>query len=196
MLNTSLFYNKLDNLIFRISQIDENQNFTTWFGNAGEMVTKGAEISLMVRPIYDLNFDLSVTYQETEDLRKEFKDIKVAYSPNFLGYMKASYTFLQNMTFVVTANYVGEMIPFYDETIMNADSTFGARIGDKVDGNLLLGANLRMNNLFKRGVYVNIKCNNVLGTEIRYPTTSSNDWANKGYLGAGRSFLVSFGKEF
>jgi hypothetical protein len=100
------------------------------------------------------------------------------------------------MTLALTGSYVGKMLPFYDETILNPDSTRGARIGDEVNGYLLLGSNLRIENIFYNGFYLDVKCNNILNNEIRYPTTNNNSWADRGTLGPGRTFLVGIGKKF
>jgi len=200
ILNASIFYNELDNLITRSSQyIDSTKNYQTWFGNAGKMTTTGIELTIQANPVKDLHMEISVTYQNTKDLRKGFENIQVAYSPKELGYLKISYCYLPGMTVALTGNYVGAMLPFYDETIpviTKTDTTYGTRIGNKVNGYFLFGANLRYENIFNHGFYVNIKFSNILNSDIRYPTTTNNEWADKGTLGAGRSFLVSLGKKF
>jgi hypothetical protein len=44
--------------------------------------------------------------------------------------------------------------------------------------------------------FLNLKLGNILDTEIRYPTTLSNAWAEKGNLGLGRNMLLTMGYEF
>jgi outer membrane receptor for ferrienterochelin and colicin len=174
----------------------EDGKYTTWFANGGKMTTRGAELTVQAKPIKGLQVEMSITYQKTKDLRTGFTDIQVAYSPNILCYGKAAYRFLPDMTLALTGYYVGEMLPFYDETKKNPDGTYGARIGQKVNGYLELGCNLRIDNLFYEDDYVNVKCGNLLDQDIYYPTTTNNTWADKGYLGAGRTLLVSMGYEF
>ncbi len=203
LINASLFYNSLDSLISRTSKF-ESGKYNSWFANGGRMSTRGSELTLQSKPIEDLQVEISITYQKTKDLRTGFTNIPVAYSPKLLGYGKIAYRFLParqqsgwpGMTIALMGNYVGEMLPFYDETILNPDSTYGARIGHKVNGYLELFCNLRIDDLFYKGYYVNGKCSNLLNHDIYYPTTTSNSWADKGYLAAGRTFLVSMGYEF
>jgi outer membrane cobalamin receptor len=196
ILNAGLYYNSLNRLISRTSEIDSLHNYKTWFGNAGKMVTIGGEITIQAKPVNNLHLEISATYQNTKDLRKGFENIQVAYSPKILGYMKAIYYISSGLTISITGNYVGKMLAFYDETVKNKDNSYGARIGDNVKPYLLLGANVRMENIFNHGYYANIKFDNILNQEIRYPTTTNNSWATRGTLGAGTTFLISLGKKF
>lgn len=56
--------------------------------------------------------------------------------------------------------------------------------------------NLRIENLFLDGLYLNIRCSNILDADIRYPTFTNNQWATRGTLGHGRGFMVSIGWKF
>jgi outer membrane receptor protein involved in Fe transport len=194
-INASIFRNTLENLITRVIEFDEDYNYQTWSANAGKMITTGVELTLNAEPFEDFRVELSGIYQKTKDKRVGYEDIGAAYSPNFLGYLKAYYR-TKKFTFAVTGNYVGSMETFWDETIENPDGTFGARIGKKVDGYFVLGANLRIEDLFLRGLYLNIRCSNLFDEEIRYPTTTENPWATRGTIGYGRLFLVSLGYKF
>jgi outer membrane receptor for ferrienterochelin and colicins len=189
VLNAGLFYNSLDNLISRESNLDTALRYSTWFGNGGKMTTTGLEITIQANPVKNCHVELSGTLQKTKNQRKGFENIKVAYSPETLGYLKVSYGFIPGMTIAATGNYVGDMLPFYDEA-------YGNRIGAKVNGYLLLGANLRADDIFNQGYYLNARCNNILNSEIRFPTTTNNDWADKGTLDSGFTFLISIGKKF
>jgi outer membrane receptor protein involved in Fe transport len=194
-INTSIFQNTLENLITRNIEFDEDYNYQTWSANAGKMVTTGVELTLNAKPFENFRFELSGIYQKTKDKRASYEDIDAAYSPNFLGYLKAYYR-MEKFTFAVTGNYVGSMRTFWDGTIENPDGTFGARIGEKVDGYFVLGANLRTENLFLKGLYLNIRCSNLLDQEIRYPTSTGNSWATRGTIGYGRMLLLSLGYKF
>jgi outer membrane receptor protein involved in Fe transport len=88
------------------------------------------------------------------------------------------------------------METYWDETLKDENNPFGQRIGDRVDGYFLLGANVRIEDLFIKGLYLNIRCSNLLDEEIRYPTFTNNQWATRGTMGFGRTFLVSIGMKF
>jgi outer membrane receptor protein involved in Fe transport len=186
----SLFYNLLDQLIYRTLFVSEGV-VTTRFSNVGEMTTTGAELTLKAIPFEGFQLELSGTYQKTEDKRDGFEDIDVPYSPNFLGYIKASLFVTKDISIAVTGTYVDEMEAFYDDTL-----DVPARIGEKVDSYFLLGANLRVRNLFGTGMYMNFRGSNLLDTDVFYPTTSNVTWANKGILAKGMSFLFTVGYKF
>ncbi|MCP5047286.1 MAG: TonB-dependent receptor [bacterium] len=194
-INASMFRNTLNNLITRIIVFDENNNYESWSGNAGKMVTHGMELTLNAEPVDHFRIELSGTFQKTRDKRAGFEDIDVAYSPELLGYLKAAYR-AETFSLALTGNYVGPMETFWDETRLNPDGSFGNRIGERVDGYFVLGANLRFRNIFAKGPYLNIRCSNLLDTEIRYPTFTNNEWADRGTIGNGRTFLVTIGKKF
>ncbi len=194
-LNVSVFRNTLENLITRVVVFDEDNNYETWSANAKKMITNGVGLTLQMEPFDNFRLELSGTYQETKDKRDGYEDRTVAYSPKFLGYLKASFH-SGKLIISATGNYVGAMETFWDGTVVNADGSHGIRIGDEVDGHFMLNANLRIEDLFLDGFYLNIRCSNLLDAEIRYPTVPNNQWADRGTLGMGRSFLVSLGYEF
>lgn len=193
-IRTSLFHNILENLITRVVKFD-GAVYQTWSDNAGKMVTNGMELTLNSEPFKNLKMELSGTYQETDDKRPGYENIETAYSPNFLGYIKIAYR-TKKFTLSLTGNYVGPMETFWDETIINSDGSNGDRIGNKVDGYFLLGTNLRIEDLFTKGLYLNFRCYNLNNTVIRYPTFTNNQWATRGTVGEGLSFLFSIGWKF
>lgn len=195
-LNISVFRNSLKNLITRVVVFEEDDiYYQTWSDNGGRMVTTGVELTLNAEPFNDFRMELNGTFQGTDNKRTRFENINVAYSPKLLGYLKAAYRGY-GFRVAVIGNYVGRMETHWDHTIKNPDDSFGARIGEKVGGYFVLGANLRLDDLFIDGLYLNIKCLNLLDEKIRYPTTTINDWLDKGTIGMGRSFLVSVGYKF
>ncbi|MDM8523888.1 TonB-dependent receptor [Desulfococcaceae bacterium HSG8] len=191
VINASIFYNKLENLIVRTHGIDENGDYYSGSANAGEMETLGAELTVRAKPLDNMNLELSGTWQNTED--KKYPDIDPGYSPDFLGYLKVSYHFPQGISLGITGNYVSSMKAGWAS---DPDGT-GARIGEDADSYFSLGANLRFNNLFGKGLYLNIRGSNLLDEDIRYPaTTNNNGLFPKGTLGAGRSLLATVGWKF
>lgn len=191
----SVFYNLLDNLIYR-TQLFIGGVYYTYHQNVGELRTVGAELTLTLRPAENFLLELSGTYQDTKDQRPGYEDIEPGYSPKLLGYLKASYFLNDDISIAVTGNYVDKMETFWDSTLENPDGTFGRRLGEQTESYFLLGANLRIRNMFGTGAYLNIRASNLLDQEIFYPTTSSNDWADKGTLGRGLSFLLTLGYKF
>jgi len=190
-LNLSIFHNTLNNLITRIFILDPEGNYESYSGNAGKMVTNGIELTLIAKLFKNFRFEFSGIYQHTKDKRVGYENIDVSYSPKFLGYFKALYR-TEKFSLAVTGNYVDAMETFWDETI----GTSGARIGDKVAEYFILGANLRIENLLLEGVYLNIRCSNLLNEKIRYPNFTGNSWATRGTIGYGRTFLVGLGYKF
>jgi outer membrane receptor protein involved in Fe transport len=190
-LSLSVFHNILDKLIYR-SLFPVSGALVSYFANVGNINTTGAELTLQASPSDDFQLELSGTYQDTTDKREGFEDIDVGYAPKFLGYFKASYFFTADISLAVTGNYVGEMESYYDDTLSPP-----ARLGAPVDGYFLLGANLRIRDLFKKGLFLNFRVSNVLNQEFFYPATAnSNLYIDKGYLGKGVSFLATMGWRF
>jgi outer membrane receptor protein involved in Fe transport len=186
----SVFYNLLENLIFRTFVPDPSGALIQSQANVGEMTTTGAELSITARPTPDFHLELSGTLQETKDKTEGFEDIVPGYSPKFLGYAKASYFFNKDISLSVTGSYVSAMEAFYDNIL-------DARVGEKVDGYFLLGANLRFRNLFGTGMFLNIRGSNLLDEEIRYPATTNNTlFAPLGTFGRGMSLLATLGYRF
>jgi len=180
-------------LITRIVEFDTEGNYQSWSANAGEMVTKGLELTVQTSLFDELELELSTTVQKTEDER--MPDVTVAYSPEVLGYGKAACRIAEGLTCALTATYVGEMEASWDETKENNEGGFGARIGETAPDRLTLGANLRWEHFPWRGLSMNARGSNLLDEEIRYPTFTNNGWADRGTLDHGRTFMISLGWE-
>jgi len=202
-LNLSVFYNKLDNLISRTNIITDEGEVIIQSANAGKSQTKGAELSVKLKFTQKINFDISMTYQESKDKRTGFENIAYAYSPKMLGYAKASFV-QKKIQFSVLGRYVGAMLPSWspsniDETnqpIIHHDAPFDGRIADEVAAHFMLNANVLASKLFKTGLYVNASVSNILDQKIYYPATLGNPQFDKGTLGFGRWAYVSVGYEF
>lgn len=193
--NASIFQNTLENLITRIVELTPEGKYKSYSGNAGKMVTHGFELTLNAEPIDYFRMELSVTYQKTKDKRKGYENIAAAYSPNWLGYVKAYYH-TGKFTMAITGNYVDSMETFWDETKVSPGNPKGSRIGEKTHGYFTLGANLRIEDLLTRGLYLNMRCSNLLDEDIYYPTATINSFLDRGTLGSGRTFLLSLGYKF
>lgn len=194
-LSAGIFRNELNNLITRNIHTDASGNYITWSANAGKMITHGFELSLILELIKGLKIELNSTYQKTEDKRPGYENIATAYSPNLLGYIKAAYR-TKGFTLSLSGNYVDDMETYWDETLTDEKNPFGRRIGDRVNGYFVLGANLRIKDILIKGLYINIRCSNIFNEEVRYPTFTNNQWATRGTIGPGRVFLFSAGFKF
>jgi outer membrane cobalamin receptor len=189
--NISAFRNILDRLIYRTFYADETTAFF-YHANVGEMVTNGVEVSAMISPSKKFYLELSGTCQDTMDKRPGFEDLDVAYSPKYLAYIKAYYFLSKNISMAMTGNYVGPMETYFDSTLVPPQ-----RLGDRVDGYFLLGANVRVRHLFGTGMFLNLRVSNLLDQEIRFPATANNFmFAGKGTLGRKRSLLLTLGWKF
>ncbi|MCP4151466.1 MAG: TonB-dependent receptor, partial [bacterium] len=187
----SFFSNMLDKLIIRTLMVNAEGNIVSQFGNGGEMNTNGVELTISTRPIDNFHLEFSCTYQNSKDERPGFKDIEPGYSPNFLGYLKASYFFDEDISIAATGNYVDQMETKFDETLSPP-----ARMGLRVGSYFLPGANLRIRNLFGTGMYINLRGSNLFDKKIHYPNVSNNSIAYKGTIGRGVSFLLTLGWKF
>jgi outer membrane receptor protein involved in Fe transport len=194
LVNASVFYNKFNNLIVRTERFEQG-NFVFYNTNEGRLTTTGAELTLQYK---SGNFwlEASGVYQKTKDKRTGFEDLDVEYSPQLLGYFKASYRFDFGAVLSINARYVDKMESQWDVGKVNPDGTFGGRIGLPVDSHFLTDANLRFNNLFNEGLFINLRVNNLFDTEYLVPNVGDTSWANMGIIGRGRTFLVTMGYRF
>jgi len=88
------------------------------------------------------------------------------------------------------------MESYYNPTEDNGDGTFGARVGDAVDAYTLIDANIRVSDLYK-GVYFNLKANNIFDTEVRYPNNNDNNaLLTKGTIGSPFELTATLGLDF
>lgn len=189
IINFSIFNNRMDKLIFR-SIFTSGDSAYFFYRNLGEMVTNGVEMTLMSSPSHKFYLELSGIYQNTEDKRPGYENIKPGYSPAVMGYFKASYFMTNHTSLAVTGHYTDGMEAHWDDTVPG-------RLGDKTDGYFLLGANLRVRKLLGTRLYLNLRISNLLDEEYHYPATPNNSlFARYGTVGRGRSFLLTLGWKF
>jgi outer membrane receptor for ferrienterochelin and colicin len=181
--NVSFFRNDLDKLISRKNRINDLSLISS-----GKMYTNGVEASLCVEPVDNLRAELSASYQVSKDRQEGYEDIGLGLSPRLLGYFKGAYKFPKNISLAVTGRYIDEMAAEWLEPI--------GRLGETIDDYYVFDVNLRADNLFSAGLFASARVTNIFDQEIRYPTSGSNVWADKGYLGPGRSLAATVGWEF
>jgi len=191
----NVFRNELSGLLIRDHGLRPDSTYYSFFSNAGGMNTHGAEMTVIIEPVSErLLVEASVTYQKSRDKRQP--DIDIAYSPNWLGYLKAVWRPGGHLTCSLTARYVDRMLAYRDPVRVNADGSAGGRIGDSARGYTSLGANVRADALFGTGLYLNIRGANLLNTKITYPAFTNNAWADRGTLGEPQTFLLTLGMKY
>jgi len=194
VLNSSLFYNQLNNLISLTNVLNANTGeWDIYSSNSGKINTFGAEINLKYQVLKKLSVELSGIYQKSKDLRLGYENIKLAYSPDFLGNARFLYLFSGETSLAALFHYVGEM-----ETEWETDSTpeLGYRLSNKTKGYLIADINFRKENLLDKNLYLNLKIMNIFNKKYFYPTTESNAWIDKGVPGERIGFLLSAGIKF
>ncbi len=204
--NVSLFHNYAKNLISRTNQLEDGvmRLFNT---NSGKLVTLGVEAAVQFKPTSKLSASFSLVAQQSENLQSGYENIALEYAPSILAYGTISYQLTQNISIGFSGFWVGAMETYWRPDTRNASDLTdnrspiqliadGKRIGNTAPGYTVVNGNLRINNLFKKNFYCALHIHNVLNTEVRYPTTRSNDIFEKGTLGYGGYITLSVGKAF
>ncbi|MCK5148568.1 TonB-dependent receptor [bacterium] len=190
----SLYRNDLKDLIVRSAGFDSRGDYYTFHDNLGRMVTHGIEAQVQISPTPQTGIDLALTYQSTEDLGDPQRE--VAYSPEYLGTMKAYWQSKNRFSIALTADYVGLMLPQYDSSLKDPSDPQSlpvGRIGDNVNGYINLGVNFRKTAFFHPKLYINFRISNLLNTDIYYPVAVYSAWTQKGTLGIGRTLMLTMG---
>ena len=196
-LSGSLFYNDLDDLIRRSTGFNDEGVYFSRYDNTGDLVTKGAELAVQIRPLRSTHAALSASWQEAEDKNRE--EIAVGNCPEFLVNGRLSIEPHPDVTLAVTAAFVDRMLAEWDPTPedpTDPESEPRGRYGHSVDGYVLLGANIRLERLARSPLFLSVRVSNLLDEQIRYPTTTNSTWAPKGTLGPGVGVMVTTGVAF
>jgi outer membrane receptor protein involved in Fe transport len=208
VVNASVFYNHLDNIIVRSIELNTSVTppvYNSFFSNIGKLETIGTELSIRTDVTPKFNTRASVVYQHTKNLTTHLKTIEADFCPHILGYLKMTYEFPHRITLGLTANYVDEMNAQWEQAAKNpaeGDYSPRGRYGEKTPSYLLTNLSARIDNATNHsghgnnGLYLQLKCNNLFNEEVRYPATSVSSWADKGVLGAPRSFIFSIGYKY
>lgn len=206
VLNVSLFQNFANNLISRTNQM-ENGVMRLYNTNSGKLTTLGLETSIQLKPTQNFSSSLSVILQHSNNRQEGYEDIALEYAPSFLAYGTLSYLLVKRVSVGLSGYYVGAMETYWRPDTRDASNANdnrnpiqliadGSRIGQQAPGYFLLNTNVRFNNIFHENVYCSLYLQNLLNTEVRYPTTRSNDIFEKGTLGHSRYLMLSFGIHF
>lgn len=186
--NFSIFQNYADNLITRINSL----SLGMINNSSGNMWTTGGELSLLLKPTEKITINLSAMYQTSTDKTKGYEDIELNYSPKILGYGNITYRPMRNISVNMNYRYIDKMYPAYNISTTGN----GSRIGDTAPAYSVVGANIRVENFIRTGVFVSFAVSNLFDTEIRYPVTRSQDYFDKGTLGYSRMLTLNGGIKF
>lgn len=66
----------------------------------------------------------------------------------------------------------------------------------KVDSYVNMNFNARYDKVLNSSFYIELYVNNLLNSEILFPTDATNKWADKGLPGPQRNFLLTLGYKF
>lgn len=183
LLSFSIFNNENKNLGRHFQFFTEEDGFQSIGTFSGELETYGAEMWGKVNILDFLSLDLSATYV---DLKDKDTTAAVGSSPNFLYKVKTSYI-RRPYFYTISARYRASL--FADWNLINLDGSVD-RVGERVDSSLVIDTNIRYespSNQFN----VNFKIANIMNDRVHYPA-SENASFERGLLGPGRSFLVTF----
>lgn len=195
MINLSLFYNTMSNLITRTLRVNPDGTLSTYYSNAGKKDTIGVELTAQWKPLEHFLLEISGAWQKSTDKRAGFEGRTVEYSPPLLAYLKASYA-VTGFSAAILGRFTDGMVPYWDLARVNPGGAPGGRIGSDVSGYISLDANIRLDNFLNTGFYLNAHCSNILNNEYLFPVYTENSWMNKGTPGRSRAFAITLGKEF
>ncbi len=202
-INLSLIKNAANNLISRSNDISFLHTM-----NSGKISTFGIEFGLDAQPVTPLNFHISACYYDSKNKQAGKEGIELGYAPKFLGYLRSSLRLTQSSSISISGRYISTveskwmdpnlvMIePPSDDNPLGEFENQPARLGDAIDAYSVWDTNFRINKIGGTGIYSNLKISNIFDTEIRYPVTESNVWADRGTIGMGRTVNLGFGIEF
>ena len=209
--NFSLFYNQLDSLIERFSEVDiVTGNISYSSGNQGQISTLGGELTNQFN-FNKLQISLSYTFQ-TSTNSTNFKTYpiingtvqvdstnlipKTQYSPQHLGYANLIWEISDHLSLGTKLRYVGSMFSEYKtdwdadlQDIIGYDESSGKL--KEASGYLMADAQLSITNLWDR-LRIDLNVKNIFDTDFHIPYGSNNtSWASRGMMGRGRWFMLT-----
>ncbi len=206
IINFSIFNNNVVNLISRTNQL-ENGVMKLFNTNSGKLRTIGTEFSADLKVTQSLGASVSFVYQYSKNMQKGYEHIELEYAPKILAYSTLSYQFYKNSTIALSGYYVGSMEAYWrpdkrdllDPTDLRNEIQLiadGNRIGERAPAYFLANLNIRVNDIFRKNLYCTFHIHNLLNTDVKYPTTRSNDEFEKGTFGYSRYYIVGVGVNF
>jgi len=195
MANISVFRNQLDHLISRIQTATPEGGFVYWSANSGKILTHGIEVACNVSPIKNFNMEVAAVYQESDNKTEGWESIDLEFSPNVLGYFKASYRYQNKAIISINSRFVDDMLLQWRQTGLIPEE--GERYPPRhVNSYFVVDLNFRLENIMKQGLYAGLKVTNLLDKKFYYAPSGYSKWADKGFIGHGRVIILSAGYEF
>lgn len=188
-MHLSLFRNELTNLISQYFLTLDDNTTVYYSSNRGKIQTHGVEAAFNYYPGKRLNISLSGSYQNSEDKTEGIQHFDVAYSPEWLGYLKVSYAFKPNYSFFLRGRFVSSMQTEYDYEKQ-------ARLGQEVDSYSEWSAGFAIKNTPVNGLKWSLNITNLFNTDIHHPATTLNQFADKGLLDFPTRYFVGIKYEF
>lgn len=191
--NFSIFYNKLYDLITATNEFSPESGWTIFSANSGKLTTIGTEICTQIQIHPKLNSKFSISYQKTVNDKAGFETYKPGYSPDLLAFLFLDYEINETLTISMKGKYISEI---KTEWVTDTSPEAGTRLGEAIPACLTLDGNLMISNLLQSKFNLALGMKNGLDREIRYPTTASNTWIEKGYLDFGRQVYINLTYDF
>jgi len=188
-MHLSGYRNELKNLISQYFLTLDDNTTVYYSANRGEILTHGVEASFNYYPSTNVNLSISGTYQKSEDVTKGIENVDVAYSPDFLGYFKLSYSFKKYYSFFVRGRYVSSMLTEYDYEKQT-------RLANETPAYTEISSGLVIKDMLAKGLQFNLNVTNVTGQDIYHPVTTLNQFADEGLLDFSRRFFLGIKYEF
>ena len=186
--NISLFFNHLYDLITQTNEFSQETGWKFLGTNQGELMTTGAEASIRYKFHKNSCSNFSIIYQQTKNKENGFENYNVGYSPQILANLCLRHEFPHGFSLAVTGKYTSEM---KTEWQTNTIPEEGQRIAEAIPDYYCFNSNMRLKSIFGSPFSVHFAIKNILDEEIRYPTTKSNSWIDKGYLDFGRRYFAN-----
>ena len=208
--NFSLFYNQLDALIERFSEVNIlTGNISYSSGNQGQINTLGGELSNQFN-FKKMNISFSYTFQLSNNLTEYntyplnsngIVEIDVdtventQYSPRNLIYANLIWKFSDRLEMGAKLRYVDNMFSeFKTDWDVSLQETVGYDVSNgkiiEAPAYVMVDAQASIKNLWgKLRIDLNVK--NILNTSPRIPYGSNTSWASQGMIGRGRWFMLS-----
>ncbi|NQZ59922.1 MAG: TonB-dependent receptor [Lentisphaeraceae bacterium] len=191
-ITANVYYSKLDKIISRASDRDPNTgDITLITDNSGKMTSQGMELGIKGNLSDTWQVEANFAYTDVKNDNQELTGIKAGFSPRQLASLNLFYQITADATLGLSAIYVGKMKTSWD--IATA-----SREADDVGAYTLLDLNFRKENFLTENAFIQLGVHNLLDKDYRYGANknNANSGYNKGFPGAGRSFLVTVGMKF
>lgn len=175
-INTSLFYNKSENVTLFIQNGDSNEYLPE-----NEQSVKGLEFSLTYKPNYYFEINPSLTIQDSKSKFIESeKTLDTPFAPNILAKLNMSYLG-ENTRYSLMLDYIGKMKSLVDTNL--------ERYGK--DSKAYLNTTININHKVNKDLSLNLHISNLFDKDIRVPAGSTYTQFYNGMFSEGRKGIFT-----